>query len=292
MTGSTSNDGTRRSLRSCMAALCLCALASLPAVAQDQPSLKDILGRAQSASERKAVEDLIGKLQGKGAQPKPETPEVAKPAPVAKEPRQDDRKAMGQEPERAAVAGHAPDTSEQPASAGKAAEPLEGAPSSATASRAQEPRTEDRDKPPDEPPQVAAKPAPELADVAVEKAEQKQLPSVDLEVLFERNSASLTPAAVETLTTLGRALSDARLAGGEFLIGGHSDAKGRADYNQELSQQRADAVRQFLIATFGIDAEKLTAKGFGERHLKNPQQPRAAENRRVQIVNVSRQEAR
>ena len=120
---------------------------------------------------------------------------------------------------------------------------------------------------------MLAKPASEAADVAVEKAERKQLPSVDLEVLFEYKSAELTPAAVETLTTLGRALTDERLAAGTFLIGGHTDAKGSADYNLQLSQKRAEAVRQFLIATFAIDANRLTAGGFRETL---PQEPAAA----------------
>jgi outer membrane protein OmpA-like peptidoglycan-associated protein len=86
---------------------------------------------------------------------------------------------------------------------------------------------------------------------------------------------------------LGRALSDARLAGDSFLIAGHTDSKGGDDYNLGLSQKRAEAVRQHLIANFGIDGAKLVAKGMGPTHLKVPGQPLAAENRRVQIVNLS-----
>ena len=90
------------------------------------------------------------------------------------------------------------------------------------------------------------------------------------------------------LTTLGRALVDARLAGNAFLIAGHTDAKGSDDYNLALSEKRAEAVRQFLIDNFKIAPDKLVAKGFGRQHLKNPKLPLAGENRRVQIVNLSK----
>ena len=113
------------------------------------------------------------------------------------------------------------------------------------------------------------------------------MPSVDLEVLFEYNSARIAPAALATLTTLGRALTDARLAGDYFLIAGHTDAKGGADYNLRLSQQRAESVRDFLVREFRIDAKRLVAKGFGQRQLKDPQNPLDAKNRRVQIVNFT-----
>ena len=49
-------------------------------------------------------------------------------------------------------------------------------------------------------------------------------------------------------------------------------------------------MRQHLIATYGIDGAKLVATGMGSKHLKNAKQPLAAENRRVQIVNLSKDE--
>jgi flagellar motor protein MotB len=55
---------------------------------------------------------------------------------------------------------------------------------------------------------------------------------------------------------------------------------------------RADAVRRYLIANFGIAENRLVARGFGSQRLKNPQQPLADENRRVQIVNLSAQQPR
>jgi outer membrane protein OmpA-like peptidoglycan-associated protein len=144
-----------------------------------------------------------------------------------------------------------------------------------------------------EPPSQVASPSPTTApeskpDDAVKRADRKQAPSIDLEVFFDYKSADITPRAAEALTPLGRALSDARLAGDSFVIAGHSDAKGSAEYNLALSQKRAESVRQFLIANFGIDGAKLVAIGMGLKYLKNAKDPLAAENRRVQIVNLSK----
>jgi outer membrane protein OmpA-like peptidoglycan-associated protein len=85
-------------------------------------------------------------------------------------------------------------------------------------------------------------------DEAIRRAETKEAPSVDLEIFFGYKSAEITPQAMTILNTLGRALSDARLADDAFLIAGHTDAKGGAAYNLELSQRRAESVRQFPIA--------------------------------------------
>ena len=70
------------------------------------------------------------------------------------------------------------------------------------------------------------------------------------------------------------------------MIAGHSDAKGKRETNLVLSAQRAQAVREFLVRNFDIDPDRLVAKGFGEDHPKDPRQPNADINRRVQIINL------
>ncbi len=124
----------------------------------------------------------------------------------------------------------------------------------------------------------------ERRDVA-ETARRDALPTADLEIYFDFNSAAITPAALPILKTLGEALSDGRLAGGTFIVGGHTDAKGEADYNQSLSQRRAAAVRDFLITNFPIPPAKLMAIGYGEEQLKAAEEPLAGVNRRVQVIN-------
>ena len=86
---------------------------------------------------------------------------------------------------------------------------------------------------------------------------------------------------------MGTALRDPRLAAFSFLIAGHTDAKGGVEFNQKLSERRADAVRSYLIAQFGIAAERLSAKGYGKSQLLDPANPEDGVNRRVQIINIT-----
>jgi len=136
--------------------------------------------------------------------------------------------------------------------------------------------------PPRRPPSpVNAQEQPERRMTGVEKAPIP--PSVDLDVRFAYDSAELLPEARAQLNALGRALTSPALAHGRFLIGGHTDAAGSDDYNLALSQRRADAVRAWLIARHGMAPERLVAEGFGESVLKDPNLPRAAVNRRVEV---------
>ncbi|MFL9826371.1 OmpA family protein [Rhodoplanes sp. SY1] len=119
-----------------------------------------------------------------------------------------------------------------------------------------------------------------VADIAKDK--QK----IDLEVYFDYNSAEIVQRAVPDLMELGKALSSPDLRGGTFLLGGHTDAKGGEEYNQKLSERRAASVKKFLQDKFQISDESLVTAGYGKEQLKKPGEPFAAENRRVQIVNL------
>jgi len=113
-------------------------------------------------------------------------------------------------------------------------------------------------------------------------------PQIDLTVYFAFDSDRIEPQAGVTIDRLGRALGNPDLRGRGFGIFGHTDAVGSAQYNQALSERRAEAVRHYLVANFGIDADSLLPVGFGFERLKNPHNPRADENRRVQIVALDR----
>lgn len=121
----------------------------------------------------------------------------------------------------------------------------------------------------------------QIADIARDK------PAIDLEILFEYNSADISPKAVPALVALGNALSRQDLKGSVFFINGHTDAAGGADYNQTLSQRRAASVRRMLIEQYRLAPDTLIAVGFGKEQLKNPAKPLGEENRRVQIVNTT-----
>lgn len=120
----------------------------------------------------------------------------------------------------------------------------------------------------------------------------KQSPKVDLLIHFDFDSAAITPQAEPQLQKLGRALTSAELKGASILLGGHTDARGGGEYNQGLSERRAEAVKLFLVQKFQIPEQSVTVVGYGKQDLANKKNPFAAENRRVQIVNLpSKQEA-
>jgi outer membrane protein OmpA-like peptidoglycan-associated protein len=114
----------------------------------------------------------------------------------------------------------------------------------------------------------------------------KEHPSVDIEINFPFSSSDIGPAAVPAVSALGRALSSAELKGSTFVVAGHTDAVGSYASNQDLSERRAESVKRYLVTNFQIPAATLVTVGYGKTKLKNESSPNAAENRRVQIVNM------
>jgi OmpA-OmpF porin, OOP family len=110
-------------------------------------------------------------------------------------------------------------------------------------------------------------------------------PSLSLLIQFDFNSARVKPESQQALANLATALKSADLLDSKFAVEGHTDAKGRADYNLRLSQQRADAVRDTLVAQ-GVAPQRLRSAGKGANELANSADPGAAENRRVRIINL------
>jgi len=119
-----------------------------------------------------------------------------------------------------------------------------------------------------------------------EAAPAAAAPSVALDIKFALNSANLTDEARETIRKLGAAFKSEQLAGYRFRVEGHTDASGRADYNLALSQRRAEAVRDYLVGTLGIAANRLVVIGRGQEDPLDPADPMSGVNRRVQVVNL------
>ena len=115
-----------------------------------------------------------------------------------------------------------------------------------------------------------------------------QLAQFTIAVQFDFNSARIRPDSFRAVGLMADALYSPYLQGYKFLIVGHTDAKGSREYNLKLSQQRADAIREALIDPFGIPASRIEAVGLGEEQLLNSSKPDAAENRRVQLINIGR----
>jgi outer membrane protein OmpA-like peptidoglycan-associated protein len=70
-----------------------------------------------------------------------------------------------------------------------------------------------------------------------------------------------------------------------FTVEGHTDSQGKPAFNQKLSEDRANAVRDYLVS-HGIAADRITAKGYGSQRsvADNKSAEGRAENRRVEIV--------
>lgn len=108
--------------------------------------------------------------------------------------------------------------------------------------------------------------------------------SLDFEVYFPFDSAKITQRARQELAALGQALTSKALRDHSYIIAGHTDAKGSATYNLDLSNRRATAVVRFLVRNFPIDPTRLVAVGFGESQLRAPDAPFAGVNRRVEVA--------
>jgi outer membrane protein OmpA-like peptidoglycan-associated protein len=111
--------------------------------------------------------------------------------------------------------------------------------------------------------------------------------SFDETLNFAYDSAELTADSRSKLDGIARALKDTRINQYDIAISGHTCARGTAEYNQGLSERRAEAARRYLIAEHGIDPNRLVAKGYGKSQLLLPSEPNNDLNRRVQFQNSS-----
>ncbi len=114
----------------------------------------------------------------------------------------------------------------------------------------------------------------------------KDKPKIDLEINFDYNSADISAKSLSSVQALGRALSNPDLKGSTFVVAGYTDAAGGEAYNQDLSERRADSIKRYLVDKFGLAGPDLVTVGYGKTKLKDPANPLADVNRRVQVVNM------
>jgi outer membrane protein OmpA-like peptidoglycan-associated protein len=118
----------------------------------------------------------------------------------------------------------------------------------------------------------------------------KSKPNIDLEINFDYNSADISSKSLPSVQALGKALTNPDLKGSTFVVAGYTDAAGGDGYNQDLSERRADSIKRYLSDKFGIAGSDLVTVGYGKTKLKDPSQPLAEVNRRVQVVNMQNKE--
>jgi len=131
----------------------------------------------------------------------------------------------------------------------------------------------------------AAKAAADLAAFASVKQEARGVViTLSGSVLFVSNKSDLLPGAQLKLNEVADALTQ-QDSESKIVVEGHTDSQGGAPYNQDLSQRRAQSVRDYLL-TRGIASDRLTAQGFGLTRpiADNATAEGRANNRRVEIV--------
>lgn len=112
-------------------------------------------------------------------------------------------------------------------------------------------------------------------------------PKGPVAIQFQYNSASLTGPARQDLDQLAAVIKAGEIVSLRFRIEGHTDAKGSPEYNQKLSEQRAESVVSYLVTRHGIDPNRVSWEGKGQRDLYDTQNPYDPLNRRVTIQTMA-----
>jgi outer membrane protein OmpA-like peptidoglycan-associated protein len=127
-----------------------------------------------------------------------------------------------------------------------------------------------------------------LKDLGAKTTEMEIRIQLSSDVLFDFDKADLLPKAIPTLEKVATVLKSYPNAGAT--VEGHTDAKGDEQYNQKLSERRAESVRKWLV-DYGV-SNAVTTAGFGKRKPVAPNtlpngkdNPEGRQkNRRVEIV--------
>lgn len=108
--------------------------------------------------------------------------------------------------------------------------------------------------------------------------------TIALNVIFASNSDQLTSNFIPELEKVAQFMREYVTVTG--VIEGHTDSRGSAALNQQLSQRRAETVRRILLDQFNVDSQRLSAIGYGEEKpvASNDTIEGRQQNRRVEAV--------
>lgn len=103
------------------------------------------------------------------------------------------------------------------------------------------------------------------------------------DVLFDLNRAELKPGGMHNITKLAQFLQEN--PDRKVIVEGYTDSTGSADYNQGLSERRANSVRAALVRQ-GVGPERIVAQGYGKEYpvASNSDSSGRAMNRRVEVT--------
>ena len=124
--------------------------------------------------------------------------------------------------------------------------------------------------------------AAELENLNAERTEEGLMLTLT-DVLFDTGKSELKPGAYETIDEIAEFLNNN--GDRDITIKGHTDSRGNDDYNRQLSDARANSVRNALVQR-GVDATRIVAEGMGEQYpvATNDTAAGRQQNRRVEIV--------
>ena len=109
--------------------------------------------------------------------------------------------------------------------------------------------------------------------------------SVDEKVLFDTDKSEIKPTAAEAIKQITASIGQ-RYGTSQVRVMGFADARGDKSYNRELSEKRAEAVKNYLVANGKIDASRVSVEPMGESKpvASNATVAGRQENRRVEIA--------
>jgi OOP family OmpA-OmpF porin len=133
------------------------------------------------------------------------------------------------------------------------------------------------------PPVVEMKKEAESGAAAVAK-EMIEKGRATINVKFDTNKDKIKPKYHDEIKKFATVMKD--YPDLKVIIEGHTDNIGGANFNQKLSQRRADSVKNYMVKKFGIDEARLTAKGYGfsKPIASNKDKAGRQKNRRVEAV--------
>jgi|ERR1035438_4040501 outer membrane protein OmpA-like peptidoglycan-associated protein len=101
-----------------------------------------------------------------------------------------------------------------------------------------------------------------LQDLKAKVTEHEVKIELDADVLFDFDKYNLRPEAADSLRKVGEVAKS--YGNSPVLIEGHTDGKGTHPYNMTLSDNRAAAVKSWLVENAGVAASRITTRGWGE----------------------------
>jgi outer membrane protein OmpA-like peptidoglycan-associated protein len=113
------------------------------------------------------------------------------------------------------------------------------------------------------------------------------VPKVGALVTFDTDSAKIKDNSFDLLGQYGNVLAD-KLSNAKLIIEGHTDDYGTDGYNHNLSKQRAEAVKKYLMDHYNISEDRLLIRGAGESRPIAPNKTNdgRALNRRVEFIRI------